>query len=177
MRKWRKQWSYDWLFGSMRHILSLEQQAVWHMLLDMAAISRVDGGIIAASLDKPYSYEWIAGFLEIPIALLESTVKICVTEKSMSENHNGLKIVNWNKYQSEYDRQKPYREARKQSSYGENWMDLNPDEITDETIVHGQSVGKIKQVLAGKIPALEANKKIYRHIFRKLGIPIPKAKK
>ena len=32
---------------------------------------------------------------------------------ALGENGNGIEILNWSKYQSEYDRQKPYREKSK----------------------------------------------------------------
>ena len=39
-----------------------------------------------------------------------------------------------------------------------------------ETIIQGQSVCKIKQMLKGEMPALEANKVIYRKALKRLGI-------
>lgn len=44
----------------------------------------------------------------------------------------------------------------------------------DKTIIHHQSLRKVKQALKGKIPCLEANKKLYRNELKRLGIPAVK---
>ena len=44
------------------------------------------------------------------------------------------------------------------------------DEI--KTIIHHQSLYKVRQALTGKVPCLEANKKIYRKELKRLGIKI-----
>jgi len=112
-RIYRKSWPYDNLFGTLRHELDSAQRGIWNDLLDFAKLSRVRPGLIAPKEKTAYKHEWIAAFLNVPIELFESTLEILKTTERISENGNGIEILNWNNYQSEYDRQKPYREAKK----------------------------------------------------------------
>jgi len=41
-----------------------------------------------------------------------ATIKKCKESDRIEENHNGIRILNWMRYQSEYERQKPYRQAK-----------------------------------------------------------------
>lgn len=113
MKSWRKQWSYDWLMGNLRQCLSPEQRAVCQDLMDLANISRVDKGIIAASEGKAYRNDWVAAFLGYPLPLLESTLEVMQREGTVRVNGSGIEFLNWGKYQSEYNRQKPYRKEKK----------------------------------------------------------------
>lgn len=117
MKHWRKSWSYDNIFGSSRFDFDAAQRGVWNDLLDLADISRVKRGLIAPAEGQSYTHEYIAGILNIPLKLLDDTLALCVKKKRILENGNGIEIVNWDKYQSDYDRQKPYRKAKKDKDY------------------------------------------------------------
>jgi len=112
-RIYRKSWPYDNLFGSLRHELDAAQRGVWNDLLDFAKLSRVRPGLIAPNDKQAYKHEWLAGFLNIPLELLENTLEALRATDRINENGSGIEILNWDKYQSEYDRQKPYREAKR----------------------------------------------------------------
>ncbi len=111
-RKWIKLWVQECLTGTMRFDFLPEERGVWYDLLILAGNCRLDG-IIAAGPNKPYPHNWIAGTLNIPPELLEETLKKCELSDRISENCDGIHILNWKRYQSEYDRQKPYRKAKK----------------------------------------------------------------
>lgn len=111
---YRKSWCYDNLFGSLRHELNAAQRGTWNDFLDMAKISRVKPGLIAASEGIAYRHEWLAAFLNIPLQDLEDTIAILIKTKRIKDNSNGIEIINWYKYQTEYDRQKPYRQKEKE---------------------------------------------------------------
>ncbi len=114
-RIYRKSWPYDNLFGSSRFELTAAQRGVWNDLLDFAKLSRVEPGLIAPAPNRSYTHSWLSEFFNIPLELLEESLKVLAETGRVEENGTGIRILNWHKYQSEYDRQKPYRDAKKQA--------------------------------------------------------------
>ena len=114
-RIYRKSWCFDNLFGSLRHELNVGQRGMWNDLLDMAKLSRVRPGLISPAEGVGYSHQWLSDFLNIPFEFFEETLELLEKTGRISENHNGIEIINWWKYQSEYDRQKPYRDGKRTS--------------------------------------------------------------
>lgn len=110
--QWIKMHVSPALRGSIRFDLTPAERGVWYDLLLMAGDGRTPG-IICASKGIPYPHEWIADQLRIDIDLLKTTLDKCQTEGRINVNGNGIEIVNWKKYQDEYNRQKGYREAKK----------------------------------------------------------------
>ena len=109
-RIYRKSWPFDNLFGTLRHELASGERGIWNDLLDMAKISRVRPGLIAAGKNTAYNHQWLANFLNVSIEELEITLKKLEKTERIIENGNGIEILNWARYQSEYERQKPYRQ-------------------------------------------------------------------
>lgn len=107
-----KLWVAESLEGTIRFDFEPEERGVWYDLLLLAGRMR-QKGLIAAGPGQPYPRRWIAGVLNVPEDLLDCTILKCIETGRISENSNGLLIVNWVKYQPEYDRQKPYREAKR----------------------------------------------------------------
>lgn len=110
--RWFKIHGERWFMGSTRWELSAEQRAVWVDLLARASINEPPGQI------DFYSLEQLAQLFNVDLALLKSTIKRCVEKKKLkvSEKKRKISIINWKKYQSEYQRQKPYREQLKSQS-------------------------------------------------------------
>lgn len=108
-RRWVKIWVNECLTGTVRFDFTPAERSVWYDLLILAGNCRADG-VIAAGPGRPYPHNWIAGTLNIPQDLLETTLKKCEEFGRVKEDENGIRIINWSKYQSEYDRQKPYRQ-------------------------------------------------------------------
>ena len=108
-RIYRKSWPYDNLFGTLRHELVSGQRGIWNDLLDMAKISRVRPGLVAAGKNTAYGHQWLANFLNVPLEELEKTLKKLEDTERIISNGHGIEILNWDRYQTEYDRQKPYR--------------------------------------------------------------------
>ena len=111
-RKWIKLWVAESLRGTTRFEFTAEERGVWYDLLAMAGDCREDG-FIAPGQDKGYPLEWIAGTLNIPLELLKRAIDKCVKSGRIEQTLKGLRVLNWGKYQSEYDRQRPYREKKK----------------------------------------------------------------
>ena len=111
-RRWIKIWVQESLTGTMRFDFTPAERGVWYDLLVLAGNCRLEG-VIAAGPSKPYPHTWIAGTLNIPLNLLETTLRKCQDSERINDNSDGIHILNWSKYQSEYDRQKPYRKEKK----------------------------------------------------------------
>jgi hypothetical protein len=101
------------LEGSIRYQLEADERGVWYDLLNFAAVCS-EPGIISDRDGRSYPHTFIANRLNVSLELFERSLKKCLDEGRVAENDNGIKIVNWSAYQSEYDRQKPYRQAKKE---------------------------------------------------------------
>lgn len=108
-RKWIKLYPAECIDGSIRYQLEADERGVWYDLLNFSAICR-DGGIISDRDGRPFPHSFIANRLNIPVGLLEKTLKKCEKEGRITEDDSGIHINNWKYYQSEYDRQKQYRQ-------------------------------------------------------------------
>lgn len=120
-RIYRKSWPYDNIYGTSRFDLTATNRGIWNDLLDLAKLSRIEPGLIAPGPGQAYPHQWLAGLLNISLGDLEETIELLKKTDRITENHDGIKITNWDKYQTEYDRQKPYRQAKK---------DDDPDKYT-----------------------------------------------
>jgi len=107
-RTWIKLYPIDCLEGSIRYQLESDERGVWYDLLNLAAICS-EPGLISDKDQRPYPHSFIASRLNITLELLELTLEKCKSEGRIVENDNGIHITNWKAYQSEYERQKPYR--------------------------------------------------------------------
>ncbi len=108
-KKWFKFWVAESLRGSIRFDLTSEERGVWYDLLAMAADGRHEG-YIAPNTEQGYPDAWIAATLNISIKLLKRVISKCEVTDRLERTRFGLHIANWSRYQSEYDRQKPYRQ-------------------------------------------------------------------
>ena len=108
-RTWVKMWVNECLEGSIRFDFSPAERSIWYDLILMAGRCRVPG-IISANSNTPYPHSYIAGLLNVPIDLFENTLKKCEASGRVKETKAGIELINWEHYQSEYQRQKPYRE-------------------------------------------------------------------
>lgn len=107
-RRWVKLWVAESLRGTIRFDFSPAERGVWYDLLMLAGDSRQDG-LIAPSSGVAYPLKWVAGTLNISLNLLQKTLEICKKSTRIEVNGSGIRILNWQKYQSEYERQKPFR--------------------------------------------------------------------
>jgi len=110
------------LRGSINWILTLEEQAIW---VKMIAYSEVCGGQSGSIQDNDghgLPRDFLSHELHCPIEILESTIEKMQKNDSVEVNEAGvISLIHFNDYQfTEYDRQKPYREAKKE-------RDTDPD--------------------------------------------------
>jgi hypothetical protein len=108
-RTWIKLFCYERLHGSVSFQLEPDERSVWDELLCLAGLCGQDGRI-ADHDHRPFPHSYIAHELHISDELFERTLGKCIDEGRLRENEHGLWITNWKAYQSEYERQKPYRQ-------------------------------------------------------------------
>lgn len=112
-RPWIKLHTQECLDGSIRYQLEPSERGVWYDLLIFAALCDPENGNICDRDNRPYPHSFIANRLNIDLELLKSTLNKCLNEGRITEDDFGTHITNWKQYQSEYYRQKPYRDKKK----------------------------------------------------------------
>jgi hypothetical protein len=115
-RRWIKLHCEGIIHGSVTYQLTDAEQAVWVKLLALAGIVNRDGQI-SDNDGRPFPPEFIAHEIHTSLELLEETIRKCKEEGRITEDEHGLHITNWSVYQSEYSRQKPYRDAKRQGRH------------------------------------------------------------
>lgn len=113
----RRNWIKIYPEGFLRRTLFKElipaERWVWIGFLCLAGDSAIDGKICLTE-DMGYTDEQIAKLLDTDINLLRmSKKKMIKFEKISVDKNNAIQILNWNIYQSEYRRQRDYREEYK----------------------------------------------------------------
>lgn len=123
-RTWIKIYCDKWLGGTIREETP-EVRGIWVDLITLAGSGRFgDTGHIKLSNNIGMTDEQIAGILQITQELWNKAKKrLAETNRISFNGDNIISIINWNKYQSEYERQKSYREKLQtevtSNSYGE----------------------------------------------------------
>ena len=95
--------------------LTAEQRWLWIGLLLLAGDSTVPGVIFRRKDENGhllgYSPSTLAEMLDVNILVYEDGISRMISKSKISIDILGvISILNWSKYQSEYQRQKPYRE-------------------------------------------------------------------
>ena len=116
-RKWIKLYCENWIEGTLREE-SPELRGIWADILALAGDGHYgDSGIIQLSNGIAYTDGQIAGILRISEELWGRSKNRLIDTNRIEITPNGaISIVNWSKYQSEYDRQKGYRIAKTKES-------------------------------------------------------------
>jgi len=111
-RRWIKLYPGECINGSIRYQLTPSERGVWYDLLSLSSLCSNTGDICDRD-GKAFPLTYIANRLNIRLPLLKATIEECTNEGRLTQDEHGLHITNWDKYQSEYDRQKPYRKKRR----------------------------------------------------------------
>jgi len=167
-RTWVKLWVNEWLDGTTRYQMSGAQRAFWVDLLAMAGRSRYPG-IICSGMDGDrhvgYPLKTFAALdagAEIDVlatlGLFQKTGKILVqiTDEEPVRLYK-LTICNWDRYQSEYQRQKGYRKSdnRKRSEVTAKVTTENTPRLLAEVEVEGEGEGEREGSRASHAPSSE----------------------
>ena len=127
-RRWVKLWVNEWLDGTTRLEMSDAQRAFWIDLLAMAGRSRFPGHVCAGQVEGKfvgYPVSKFEALMSTPIDVAQTLALFAGAGKLIvRETQNApikllhLELLNWDKYQSEYQRQRPYREAKRKRLHG-----------------------------------------------------------
>ena len=111
--KWIRLWVDETLNGSTFEELRSTERGVWFSLLPLAAIGQPPHGTIKVCDDIGYTNKQIASLLKVDLTILAEALEILkhVGKISISDT-NVITILNWHKYQTEYERQKKYRKKK-----------------------------------------------------------------
>lgn len=111
-RPWIKLYT-NILDSSLNYELSLAEQAIFIKLICLAALYSDEGSIVDGE-GRKIPHEFLAHRVNADIDVFERALKKCIATNRISENSTGMHIVKWKEYQSEYLRQKPSRDKRKE---------------------------------------------------------------
>jgi hypothetical protein len=143
-RQWVKLWVNEWLEGTTRIEMSDAQRAFWVDLLALAGRSRFPGKVCSGMIDGQiagYPIQKYQALMTTPIdveetlALFEKRGKIKITVTAEEPTKLIMvELVNWNRYQSEYLRQKKYR-TKLHESDTDSYSKGNTTEVEGEVEV------------------------------------------
>ena len=110
-RNWVKLWCREWIEGTLRDEKP-EVRGVWADLLALSGSSQHgDIGAIKLANGVGYTDNQMAEILHISKALWRRSKERFIESQRIKIAPKGaITIINWSKYQSEYQRQKPYRQ-------------------------------------------------------------------
>lgn len=111
-KRWIKLYVTGWLHGSIRWQFTSEERGVWADLLAWAGEIQKDGAICDND-GCPLPRDFMANALNIKQILLDRVIAKCIHEGRLEDEDGVLIVTNYNSYQSEYERQKPSRQAKK----------------------------------------------------------------
>ena len=114
-RTWVKLYCDQWLSGSLREETP-ELRGIWADLLALAGSGKYgDTGRISLQNDVGLSDCQFEKLLKITKYQWQKAKKrLILTERIAVNSANVVTIINWKKFQSEYKRQKPYRNRKLQ---------------------------------------------------------------
>ena len=155
-RSWIKLWVNEWLDGTTRYDMTGAQRAFWVDLLAMAGRSRFPGIICAGQTEGRfvgYPLAKFQGLLTEPISveetltLFEKTgkIEIEITSEAPVKLYK-VSLVNWDRYQSEYQRQRKYRQKDRGVAYQRIFNAVQRGELVKSPTC--QSCGKKKPLEA-----------------------------
>jgi len=162
-RNWIKLYVDQTLRGSCFDELLPDERFVWFGFLLLAGDNALEGKICITE-KMGYTNEQLAGLLRCKKELIERSIKKMIkVDKVKLYKNNVIKVINWQKYQSEYQRQKPYRS--------------NPelqDEVTDKVTTKSDTLEREGDIEGERDKKEKKNKEIIKEIINHLNL---KAKK
>jgi hypothetical protein len=132
-RKWIKVYCDKWLSGTLREDTP-DMRGVWIDLLVLAGSGQYgDTGEIKLRNGVGFTNRQIAEILHISMSLWrQAKSRFIETDRIEITPRGAISITNWRKYQSEFERQKPYRERKVESFTPEPKIPFNNTPIDTE---------------------------------------------
>lgn len=134
-------YSEEWLYGSIRKYAP-EIRAVWTDLQAMASKPPFCGKI-CISENIGYSFEQLAGLFNTPVDVFINAIDIFVFEKYISISDNKIiTLLDWEKYQSEYDRLRKYKEGTSKSTKKDTLKNTKKDTSKCTALIRRRTEGE-----------------------------------
>ena len=115
--RWRSRWykvfPLEDLSGDVRYLLSPSERGVLYDLRNLAGVSPKPGRV-CTDVSQPVPYDRLARALNVPAALVKRTLEKSIEAGLCAQDEHGVYFPDWPRRQSEYDRQKPYRESKRE---------------------------------------------------------------
>lgn len=113
-RGWVK-FTKSWLTSSINYRMEMSEQLVFSKLIVMADEYGPVPGLISDNDFRAMPHDYLAHLACCPVEMLEATLEKGLKDGSIFENGHGIFVTHFDDYQfTEYDRQLPYRQAKKQ---------------------------------------------------------------
>lgn len=147
----------SWLTSSINYRMELDEIAVFSKLIVMADEFGPVPGLISDNDCRPMPHEYLAHQAFCPLGVFESVIKKGITDNSIFENAHGIFLTHFDDYQfTEYDRQKPYRDAKR--------------EREQQDLISGQSIEKAIRIARGELEVNPRNKRTCQEELDRRGI-------
>lgn len=111
MVSWLKLWCEPSLDGPIRVEMTPAERGTYYDL-QLLAKKLAPSGLLATQSGKPYSKKWIAARLNVSPKLVSKMVQKGVDLGLITDDEKGIYLVSFQESQSDYYRQKPYRQAK-----------------------------------------------------------------
>lgn len=119
-RSWIKLWVNEWLTGTVRWQLTPQQRSIWADLLALAGRSRFPGIVCSGETNgvlDPFPMDYLCSVFRCAEPDVKDAFHLFVGQSRITINEAGvIQIVNWDKYQSEYQlkrQRRQYNEPRR----------------------------------------------------------------
>ena len=122
-RGWVK-FTKGWLTSSIHYRLELSEIAVFSFLIVMADEYGPVPGLISDNDCRAMPHDYLAHLACCPTDIFEATIQKAKDDDSIFENGHGIFLTHFDDYQfTEYDRQKPYRNAKKIEANSDKYIE------------------------------------------------------
>ena len=121
-RTWIKLDCNGILGGSINYLIPTSRQIIWVKMICFSEVCGGRPGYIEDNNERGLPHDYIAHQLNCSVEDFEDVLKIMTEDGAVKSNGTGsIHLVNFDNYQlTEYDRQKPYRQAKKQKDDPDN---------------------------------------------------------
>jgi len=108
--------SKSWLTSSINYRMELSEQAVFSKLMLLADDCGPVPGLISDNDFRAMPHDYLAHLACCPVEIFETILQKGFDDDSIFENGHGIFMTHFDYYQfTEYDRQKPYREKKREA--------------------------------------------------------------